>query len=769
MAVIAVSVRTSFIRPAAILVTLGGIAMAIVAAMSVPGVPRGRNRLPAAGLVLAAAMAEIGTRLSSGLIGLIIWCCAMVLFALFGYMLASLASRVYFYIPPSPNYGVSRAIRISHKFVSSSAGCALVGSGFALASSRFSPSNVLLFFGGCVALITAGALILSLDNLLIEADVLGKGRPRESSEDYPSPDYPSPDYPSPDYPSPESGSTAYPPRFISAPIPKGHQQPSPISRNSIRIGYFVAGVLAASGLGTAIASYFHASLGTYALSAGALLLLFAVILWLDLQSARTAPLAGTDRNVAEEHEDLTSKALTHLADIRIQQTFNADLTRNWTLAAPNFPLSFESQRSWGTSWSLAPRTLPEIVDRFRTFAAEASQHKPLLIAIDELDKLQSDKAEEFINSIKAIFGIPGCRFLVSVSEDAAAGFERRGVPFRDVFDSSFDDVITIQYVTHDTAAAILLGRVLGLSQPFIWLCHVLAGGLPRDLIRVARVLLEPRYRNKETLAESARRLCHYELAGKTNGIRRALLKMQDDGIASELLEYILAHDLQAGSAASFYRQCERLRAWMLRMTSAEENQESTIRAVVRCVRELSVFTYFVATTCQFFDEGLTSEKLDIALASDDWRSIEHLVSARQAMAVSALDAERRVTEFRQAWRLPTPKEVQGWTKERYRKFLQRLREEGAVSQADAIEAAVAKGGFIDRSSIRHAVSHQADRSFEGFMRPIDQAMDEFRAASRAHADAPCPITRVYIDRQQGSRLMSGFRVRSDLVEIFAAE
>lgn len=765
LAVIAVSAHMSFTRPAAILVALGGIATAIVAAMAMVDISPARNRLLAvatAGLLLGTTMAEIGPSLSSGLIGLIVWCCGMVLFVVFGYLLATIESRVAPHISPPRIPGVPRGIWITSVLVFSSVSCALVGSGFALASSRFVPTNVLLFFSGCVALITAGAVLFSLGNLVIEdADPLGVHSPLESGKAYPSP---------------HSDGTAYPSGVIPGSTHEAHQQPSPIRRNIIRMSYFLAGVLAAGGLGAAIVSYFrvslriyHSSFSIYALCAGGLLLLCAVTLWLNLQSAHERP-PEANGYAGDDDDYLTRLALKHLADIRIQQTFNADITRNWTLAAPNFPLSFESQRSWGTSWSLSPRTLPEIVDRFRKFAAEVSQRQSLLIAIDELDKLQGDKAEEFVNSIKAVFGVQGCRFLVSVSEDAAASFERRGVPFRDVFDSSFNDVIIVNYARHDTAAAILQGRIVGLSQPFISLCHVLAGGLPRDLIRVARTLLGPEYCNKETLAESARRLCADELVGKTRGVRRALLKMQDDEIGSELLEYILAYDRQTGTAVSLYRQSERLRAWIVRTTSAGNDGKGAAGGVVQCVRELSTFAYFAATTCQFFDEGLTSEKLDIALASgDDWRSIEHLVSARQAMAVSALDAERRVTEFRQAWRLPIPNEVRGWTKARYQRFLKRLREDGAAGQADAIEAAVAKGGFIDRASVRHAVSHQADRTFEGFFQPVDRVMNEFRAASLAHADAPCPIARVYITTQRGSRLTSGFRVLPDLVEVFTAE
>jgi hypothetical protein len=46
----------------------------------------------------------------------------------------------------------------------------------------------------------------------------------------------------------------------------------------------------------------------------------------------------------------------------------------------------------------------------------------VVIGIDEVDKIRdSDRAEAFLNDVKAIFGVPGCLYLVSLSEDAMAG------------------------------------------------------------------------------------------------------------------------------------------------------------------------------------------------------------------------------------------------------------------------------------------------------------------------------------------------------------
>ncbi len=114
-----------------------------------------------------------------------------------------------------------------------------------------------------------------------------------------------------------------------------------------------------------------------------------------------------------------------------------------------------------------------------------------MIAIDELDKMESeDSAREFLNNVKGVFGVKGCYYLVSVSEDAMSAFERRGLPIRDVFDSSFDAIQRVGYLTLEESRTVLAGRLTGLPVPFQSLCHALSAGLPRDLIRVTRELVQ---------------------------------------------------------------------------------------------------------------------------------------------------------------------------------------------------------------------------------------------------------------------------------------
>ena len=86
---------------------------------------------------------------------------------------------------------------------------------------------------------------------------------------------------------------------------------------------------------------------------------------------------------------------------------------------------------------------------------------------------------QFLNGIKAIFDVPGCLYLVSVSEDAMAIFASQTPAIKTAFDSAFDEITRVDPMTFEEARELLDLRVTGVPLPFLALCHVLAGGVPR--------------------------------------------------------------------------------------------------------------------------------------------------------------------------------------------------------------------------------------------------------------------------------------------------
>lgn len=120
-----------------------------------------------------------------------------------------------------------------------------------------------------------------------------------------------------------------------------------------------------------------------------------------------------------------------------------------------------------------------------------------------------------LNGLKAIFGLDNTHFLVSVSEDAMSDFERRGLPIRDAFDSSLDEVARIDELTVEESMRLLseCGNY-DFPQSFGALCHCLSGGLPRELLRGARQLVRHNARIRSgSQYGQMKPLCEHLIAG----------------------------------------------------------------------------------------------------------------------------------------------------------------------------------------------------------------------------------------------------------------
>ena len=144
----------------------------------------------------------------------------------------------------------------------------------------------------------------------------------------------------------------------------------------------------------------------------------------------------------------------------------------------------------GMSSARIAATLPELVRRYKQFVRDLASARQVIVGVDEVDKMSDADARQFLNDVKTLFGERNCYYLVSVSEDAMSSFERRGMPFRDVFDSSFDTVLQIKPMDVAESVRLLELRVVGLGIGAELLCYALSGGMPRDLIRTARSVVE---------------------------------------------------------------------------------------------------------------------------------------------------------------------------------------------------------------------------------------------------------------------------------------
>ncbi|MFG1911776.1 hypothetical protein [Kribbella sp. NPDC048928] len=222
--------------------------------------------------------------------------------------------------------------------------------------------------------------------------------------------------------------------------------------------------------------------------------------------------------------DLAKQATRELAQLRYLQTLQSEHAANLTRSVLGL--------SWRRARQLAeqPMAMPELVRRYRTFAEKASweygnDNGPgLIVAIDEMDRIaNAQSAEDFLNQIKAIFGVPRCVYLVAVSDEALSQFERRISTLRTTIDTTFDEVVWLPEFTLVESVTLLRRRATGFPDLFLALCHCLSGGVPRDLVRAARSLVDTRRgTGLEELSDITTAVINSEVAGYLRGLIRHL-------------------------------------------------------------------------------------------------------------------------------------------------------------------------------------------------------------------------------------------------------
>ena len=308
-------------------------------------------------------------------------------------------------------------------------------------------------------------------------------------------------------------------------------------------------------------------------------------------------------------------------------------------------LSADSTVGSSETLSTTPWTRPELVAEIRRLLQEiATRHGSVKIAIDELDKIESpEQATAFIDDIKGIFGVPQCHFLVSVSEDALAQFERRGMPFRTSFDSAFDEIVSLEYFSFPETCGLVRARVLGTPLKFVALCHAISGGLPRDLIRSLRAIYELTL--PITLSDAASHIVVSEVRRKTalmaTGLEGAtfqpwskLLAVWSEHLGSKLN----SSDNLLGAAIELFELSR------LAIESGKASTEED-RNAIGLSEEMAVFVYYCATIVQICGDQLSSTQV-IAM-------LEQMARARQGFAATSALAWSRVNSVRKemSWEL----------------------------------------------------------------------------------------------------------------------
>ncbi|MGB8217773.1 MAG: hypothetical protein WCE94_10780 [Candidatus Methanoperedens sp.] len=353
----------------------------------------------------------------------------------------------------------------------------------------------------------------------------------------------------------------------------------------------------------------------------------------------------------EGSDDIVNEAQEWLKMIRFQSSYSS----GWS-GSLKIPIGIEGGMNGATSLSENQLSLPEIIDKYRKFIEKVSEKYLVIIGIDELDKLPSDeKAYLFLNEIKGLFGLKNCFYLISVSESAISNFNRRGLPFRDVFDSSFDDMIYVDYLSLEEAKILIKRRVIGMPIPFVSFCYCLSGGLARDLIRTCRNLLELTQKTPEgkNLAILCSSLIRTDIKSKLRAVSAAAKDIKLEPESTKLLENIQNIESSLESPHYLLKCCSDLlfNVTNISISAQQHGSEEVLvkRNKLASLRdELGSYLYYIVTIFEYFDKYIDVESFKEDKGS---REIEQLARARQSLEISPTITRSIITDFRKSHKM----------------------------------------------------------------------------------------------------------------------
>lgn len=343
--------------------------------------------------------------------------------------------------------------------------------------------------------------------------------------------------------------------------------------------------------------------------------------------------------------ELGQRAVRERENIRYVQSRTAE--GEWSAGLPLGATSLGVKGKVSVQRSDVPLNHPELVARFRDFlrtAAEvAATHKgKVLVGIDELDRISDGgEAQRFINELKAVFNVPNCFFLVSVSEDALADFELSAMGMRTVFDSAFDTIVRVDYLDFPLARTLLNRRIIDLPEQFAALAYVLSGGLARELARVAEEIADERSENR-SLDAMASYLVRRQLGRTTRAAMDRLNREKAGAALIPVLDEQPREDVSGDSLRGYAEQIA---------TAGLGADEPGAVAAVRL--DVRVMITYLAVLLDVFTVHLTEERMATGLVRG-LGDFETLARVRRYLGANPFGALELLQAFAKVWGLGPP-------------------------------------------------------------------------------------------------------------------
>jgi hypothetical protein len=380
------------------------------------------------------------------------------------------------------------------------------------------------------------------------------------------------------------------------------------------------------------------------------------------QSRKTSPSVRGAQINKERRQQLAETAAKVARRIRYVETRSVSLESSASWQSLGFT------RTSGVSLDQVPWTEADLVLELSNLVNELHRGGyEVRIGIDELDKLASGKdAESFLTNIKVLFPIRDCSFLVTISEDAAAQFAMRGMPIRDVFESSFDAVVTVEPFTFREARVLVRARQPGehsetISDTQCLVCYCLSGGRPREFLRFCRQLgyinSNSKFGGSGKLEDVLDDLVLAEINARIDGIRSALRSRNENDAPAMFAELdLIIEKVGNNMIISFLNGFISTDLNFADHTISDDAVMSSSRPAqggadwfLNTRRQLCAYLYFADTLRQEFGRhGGLSQGGVVAASSELVDKFEFLARCRRRVEMDAAAGWRDIAQARAA-------------------------------------------------------------------------------------------------------------------------
>ncbi|MER5584826.1 hypothetical protein ABT090_24765 [Streptomyces asoensis] len=347
-------------------------------------------------------------------------------------------------------------------------------------------------------------------------------------------------------------------------------------------------------------------------------------------------------------------------------------TAQSTSAALNLVPTSLLTTAHSSSLSSVPPNFPQLVSEFRELLGAIADElhdtdgSRLFLCIDELDRMgDADKTREFLGEVKAVLGVRRVICMVTVAEDVSAAFVRRGLPHRDAADTAFDAVVHVQPLALAECTAILEQGIPSLSYPYVVLAHALSGGIPLDLIRCARRLVELRQNTPYVeLRDISYVMLTEELSDTLAGFRTLLSGQPWTASTAHVLTAyrILIEQLNASCPHRRGALVQALYAFVwpaapapapATLPSLSSGNEGDLPDNTRLlIAEARAYAIYGLTLIQIFSpSGFEQRSIEVAARGPDGAT-QRLADMRLEFSVSPYSARELIDRVRMIWGLP---------------------------------------------------------------------------------------------------------------------